>query len=201
MAARSVAVPEPAQATSADGSTAAPGAALAAVRAATLAIHTIDGCSHPIFEQLTDAAREMLLGLLFHAIDDAERSALRELVDRADAAKAARDEAAATVAELRRRIGIADEDTAALDGIATKLAAIERHSATLERIRDAVADKAEYRGFLDSFGGRVVAVHDEWKHRLADVDAAVEAARAVLKREYDEAHTQWTAVERRVMKS
>jgi hypothetical protein len=178
-----------------------PDAAVAAVRAATRAVHAIDGCSHPAFEQLTEAARELLLGLLFHAIDDTERATLRELVDRADAAKAARDAAAEKVAELRRRIGVADEDVATLGGIATKLAAIEGHAATLERIRASVEGAAEYRAFLDSFGGRVVAVQDEWKRHLADVDAAVEAARTVLKREYDEAQSRWTAVERKVMKS
>jgi hypothetical protein len=181
--------------------TVAPDAAVAAVRAATRAVHTIDRCSHPVFEQLTEAARELLLGLVFHSIDDTEQAALHELIDRADAAKAARDAAAEKVAELRRRIGIADEDAATLDDMAGKLAAIAGHSATLERIRAAVEDVAAYRGFLDSFGGRVVAVQEEWQRRLADVDAAVEAARHVRKREYDEAQTQWTDVERKVMKS
>jgi chromosome segregation ATPase len=196
-----VAVRQPSQPPPADSSTDAPNAALAAVHAATRAFHAVDGYSHTAFDQLLEATREMLLGLQFHALDDTARAHLHELTARLSEAKDARDEAAARVAELRRRIGIADDDAAALDGIATKLAAIECHAATLDRIRAAVEDKAAYRGFLDSFGGRVVAVQNEWKRRLADVDDAVEAARTVLKREYDAAQSQWTEVERKVMKS
>lgn len=175
--------------------------ALTAVRAATLAIHGLDTCSHPDFDSLTEAGRELLLGLVFHAIDDTEREELDELVKRADAAKAGRDELAHRTNELRRQLGIIDDDTRALKDLLNMLEAIERHSATLERTRKAVEDKAQYRAFLDSFGGRVLGAQAEWRRCLEDVDAAISAARAVLKREYDESQRQWTAVEEQVLKS
>lgn len=178
-----------------------PDAALAAIRAATLAIHGVDACSHPAFDALIEAGRELLLGLLFHAIDDTERHELAVLVDQSDAAKADRDGLASGVAELRRRLAMADEDSRSLARTLDVLEAIERHAATLERIRAAVEDNAAYRRFLDSFGGRVLAVQAEWRRCLEDVDAAVAAARTVLKREYDESQRQWTAVEEKVLKS
>jgi len=176
-------------------------AAIAAVRDATLAMHGLDDCSHPAFEALTDASRELVLGLLFHAVDDTERDALETLVKRTDEAKADRDALASRVAELRRRLGVASEDMRALAETLTVLEAVERHSATLERVRAAVENKAEYRAFLDSLGGRVLAAQAEWRRRLEDVDAAVAAARAVLSREYDDAHRRWTAIEEKAMKS
>lgn len=176
-------------------------AALAAVRTATLAIHGLDACSHPAFDALTEASRELLLGLVFHAIDETERTELDGLVKRADDAKAGRDGRASTVKELRRRLGIIDDDTQSLTELLNVLEAIERHSATLERIRKAVEDKAEYRAFLDSFGGRVLLAQAEWARRLEDVDAAITAARTVLKQEFDESQRKWTAIEEQVLKS
>jgi len=175
--------------------------ALTAVRAATVAIHGLDACSHPAFDSLTEAGRELLLGLVYHAIDETERGELEELVRRADAAKVGRDDLVAQATELRRRLGVVDEDTRALEELLNVLEAIERHSATLERIRKAVDDRAEYRSFLDSFGGRVLAAQAEWRRCLDDVDAAVAAARAVLKREYDKSQRQWTAIEEQVLRS
>jgi hypothetical protein len=176
-------------------------AAVAAVHAATLAIHGLDACSHPAFDALTEASRELLLGLVFHAIDDTERHELDALVEQVDAAKTVRDNLASRATELRRRLGVADEDTRSLERMLGVLEAIERHSATLERIRVAVEQKAEYGSFLDSFGGRVLAAHAEWRRCLEDVDAAVAAARALLRREYDESQSRWTAIEERVLKS
>lgn len=176
-------------------------AAIAAIRAATLSVHGLDACSHPAFDALTETSRELLLGLVFHAIDDTERDELDVLVGRVDAAKAERDSLASRVTELRRRLGVADEDTRALERMLSLLEAIERHSATLQRIREAVEQKADYRSFLDSFGGRVLAAQAEWRRCLDDVDAAVGAAREILKREYQASHKQWSAIEEKVLKS
>jgi hypothetical protein len=177
-----------------------PEAALSAVRDATLAIHRIESCSHPAFDALTEAGRELLLGLLFHAIDDTERDELATLTDRADAAKANRDRIASGVTESRRRLAIADEDIRSLERMLDVLEAIARHESLLERTRAAVENQAEYRRFLDSFGDRVLATQAEWCRCLSDIDAAVAAARSVLKREYEEAQRQWTAVEQKVLR-
>lgn len=175
-------------------------AALAAVRTATRTIHGIDACSHPVFDALTAAGQELVLGLAFHAIDDTEQAELDTLTTQAEEVKAKRDGLASQVGELQRRLGIANEDIRSLERMRDVLEAIARHESVLERARAAVENQAEYRRFLDSFGDRVLATQAEWCRCLNDVDAAVAAARGVLKREYEEAQRQWTAIEQKVLR-